>query len=82
MKPVEPKKPTAPKPIFLERPTFNGEVWRMKQLVAVLNLSASRIYEMVQKGEFPRPFKLSTRASAWPAAQVRAWLDARIAERD
>ena len=60
--------------------TFDCEVWRMRQLVQVLNLSRSRIYEMVQTGEFPPPFLLSTRASAWPAAQVRDWLNERQAQ--
>jgi len=33
---------------------------------------------MIERGEFPRQFKLGTRAVGWVADDVLAWLDAKI----
>lgn len=43
-------------------------------------LADSTIYEMEQRGEFPRRFSLSPRCVVWDLAEVQAWLDARRAE--
>lgn len=40
------------------------------------------MYALIQKGEFPKPIKLSERSSAWLESEVQAWIDARIAARD
>ena len=37
----------------------------------------SQIYELVKRGEFPAPFKVSARASGWDAASVSEWIRAR-----
>jgi len=39
----------------------------------------STIYEMEQRGEFPRRFALSPRCVVWDLAEVEAWLAARRA---
>ena len=37
-------------------------------------LSRSTIYEMMDRGEFPRPIRVGRRAVAWPESAVLAWL--------
>ncbi|MBE6441546.1 MAG: AlpA family phage regulatory protein, partial [Desulfovibrio desulfuricans] len=44
--------------------------------------SRSSIYDMMGKQAFPKQVKLGGRSVAWVEAEVRAWLDAKISERD
>jgi prophage regulatory protein len=37
-------------------------------------LSRSTIYEMMDRGEFPRPIRIGRRAVAWPESAVLTWL--------
>ena len=46
-------------------------------------LSRSTIYEMMDRGDFPRPIRVGRRAVAWPESVVLAWLAERSkAQRD
>ncbi|QJF51977.1 helix-turn-helix transcriptional regulator [Roseobacter ponti] len=47
---------------------------RRPAVQAVTGLSRSSIYEMMDKGEFPRPVRIGKRAVAWPQSAVEAWL--------
>jgi prophage regulatory protein len=49
---------------------------RRHQLQEVVPLADSTIYEMEQRGEFPRRFALSPRCVVWDLAEVEAWLHA------
>jgi len=55
---------------------------RISEVRRLTGLSDSAIYRAVQRGQFPRPLKLSERSSAWVESEVRGWIAARIAERD
>ena len=50
---------------------------RRRELREIVPLADSTIYEMEQRGEFPRRFALSPRCVAWDLAEVEAWLAAR-----
>ncbi|MBJ7408146.1 MULTISPECIES: AlpA family phage regulatory protein [Hyphomicrobiales] len=50
---------------------------RRQQLREMVPLADSTIYEMEQRGEFPRRFALSARCIVWDLAEVEAWLMAR-----
>jgi prophage regulatory protein len=50
---------------------------RRHQLREMVPLADSTIYEMEQRGEFPRRFALSPRCVVWDLAEVEAWLVAR-----
>jgi prophage regulatory protein len=50
---------------------------RRTELHAMVPLGDTTIYEMEQRGEFPRRFALSPRCVVWDLAEVEAWLDAR-----
>jgi prophage regulatory protein len=47
-----------------------------------VGLRHSAIYDAIRKGTFPRPVLLGRKAVAWLEAEVDAWINARIAERD
>jgi prophage regulatory protein len=42
-------------------------------------LSRSSIYDMIAKGEFPKPVKISGRRVAWLEASIDAWIQSRTA---
>lgn len=42
-------------------------------------VAPSTIWGWVKNGTFPKPIKLSANCTAWDAAQVEAWAQARIA---
>jgi prophage regulatory protein len=52
---------------------------RRTAVEAVTGLSRSTIYELMARGEFPRPVKLTARAVAWPESKVAEWLAERSA---
>jgi prophage regulatory protein len=45
-------------------------------------LKHSSIYEKIARGEFPSQVVLGQKAVGWVEAEVDAWIDARIFERD
>jgi prophage regulatory protein len=52
---------------------------RRHQLREMVPLADSTIYEMEQRGQFPRRFALSPRCVVWDLAEVEAWLALRRA---
>jgi prophage regulatory protein len=53
---------------------------RRDQLREMVPLADSTIYEMEQRGKFPRRFSLSPRCVVWDLAEVEAWLESRRAK--
>ena len=47
------------------------------QLRQMVPLADSTIWEMEQRGQFPRRFLLTPRCVVWDLAEVEAWLDER-----
>jgi prophage regulatory protein len=45
-------------------------------------LKHSAIYQKMAEGDFPRPVPLGPKAVGWIEAEIDAWIDDRIAERD
>ena len=52
---------------------------RRHELRQIVPLADSTIYEMEQRGEFPRRFALTPRCVVWDLAEVEAWLAMRRA---
>lgn len=50
---------------------------RRPDVEAATGLSRSTIYDMMARGEFPRPIRIGRRAVAWPENAVIAWLSER-----
>jgi prophage regulatory protein len=52
---------------------------RRHELKQIVPLADSTIYEMEQRGEFPKRYALSPRCVVWNLAEVEAWLAERRA---
>ena len=52
---------------------------RRKELRKLVPLADSTIYEMEQRGQFPRRFALTPRCVVWDLGEVETWLQARRA---
>ncbi|WP_425332281.1 helix-turn-helix transcriptional regulator [Chromobacterium violaceum] len=48
-----------------------------KKLLAMIPLSERTIYNLEQRGEFPRRIALTSRSVAWDLAEVEEWIDKR-----
>jgi prophage regulatory protein len=49
-------------------------ILRMPDVRAEVGLSKSTIYALIDRGEFPAPIQLSTRAVGWERKAVELWL--------
>lgn len=48
-----------------------------KKLLTMIPLSERTIYNLEQRGEFPRRIALTSRNVAWDLAEVEEWIDKR-----
>ncbi|MGG4580770.1 helix-turn-helix transcriptional regulator [Alcaligenaceae bacterium Me47] len=48
-----------------------------KKLHAMIPLAERTIYNMEQRGEFPRRIALTSRNVAWDLAEIEAWIELR-----
>jgi prophage regulatory protein len=64
--------PKKPHPVFLRR----HDVQR------VTGLATSTLYGLMQRGEFPRPVRITSGRVGWIESEVRDWQQERIAKRD
>jgi prophage regulatory protein len=55
---------------------------RLAEVLEVVHISQSRLFEMIHLGLFPKPIKISMRLTAWLTPEVAAWQSERIQERD
>jgi prophage regulatory protein len=52
-------------------------IHRLPQILRMTGLSTSTIYDMMARGDFPRPLRLGKRAVGWRESDLTAWLDSR-----
>jgi prophage regulatory protein len=52
-------------------------ILRIQDVIAVTRLSRSTIYRLIQAGQFPKPIKLTARASGWRHEAIEQWLSER-----
>jgi prophage regulatory protein len=57
----------------------NLAILRLNQVEKVVGLKHSTIYDMVDRGTFPKPIHLTQRAVGWLSHEVQGWLNDRIA---
>ncbi|MGV0985118.1 MAG: helix-turn-helix transcriptional regulator [Limnohabitans sp.] len=55
----------------------NKTLINRKTLLAMIPLSERTIFNMEQRGEFPRRIALTSRNVAWDLAEVEQWIEAR-----
>jgi prophage regulatory protein len=55
---------------------------KRQEVLRRVPFSAATLRRQILDGRFPAPVKISERSTAWVAAEVDAWLDARAAARE
>lgn len=50
---------------------------RRREVESLTGLSRTTIYDMMNRGDFPRPVKLTGKAVGWPESIVVEWLESR-----
>jgi prophage regulatory protein len=50
---------------------------RLPEVLQRTGLSRDSVYRMARRGEFPKPHKISARASGWLDAEIAAWIESR-----
>ena len=63
-------------------PETTPSLWRLPRVSLETGCARSTIYDALRVGKFPRPVRLGARTVAWSSAEVRAWIAAKLAERD
>jgi prophage regulatory protein len=53
-----------------------------RDLPQYTGLAETRLKELIDAGEFPKPVKVSQRRNAWLESEIIAWQQARITARD
>lgn len=53
---------------------------RLADVVAIVGLRKSHVYNLISRGQFPGPVKIG-RASRWSASEVHDWVHARLSDR-
>ncbi len=56
--------------------------YRRPAVEDLTGLSRSTIYNLMSKGEFPRPVRLTPRIVAWPESRISEWLAQRAASQN
>lgn len=51
-----------------------NRILKIKEVTEICALSRSSIYDLIQKGKFPRQVKLSARSSGWLASEIYQWI--------
>lgn len=55
-------------------PTTGLKILRQKEVTEKTGLSKTSIYDLISRGEFPAPVKLSKRSSGWFEHETDEWL--------
>ncbi len=53
---------------------------RRPELKLIVPIADTTMYEMEQRGEFPRRFYITERCAVWDLAEIEAWLEQRRQE--
>lgn len=61
--------------------TSNTSLLRRRDVEKLTALSRSRIYALMESGDFPKPCRLGTMSVAWVESEIQSWISARIADR-
>jgi len=65
-------------PQYVEKPPlpFRRTI-RRKELLQIVPLAETTIYELERRGDFPRRFNLTPRCVVWDLEEVEAWIEER-----
>ena len=57
-------------------------IHRKKGVIALTGLSATTLWRLTRRGEFPKPIRLSAGAVGWLDSEIQDWLAERVAARE
>lgn len=57
-------------------------ILRWPDVHQLIGLSRSQVHKLVARGQFPQPIKLGMRASGWLEADLLAWVEVRLKDRE
>ncbi len=49
-------------------------ILKLPEVTRITGIGRSNLYALIQRGEFPKPVKLSVRSVGWRQSEVNAWL--------
>ena len=52
-------------------------ILRFPEIVARLGIKRRTIYDMIERGDFPAPIKLTPKVVGWRPEQIESWLESR-----
>jgi prophage regulatory protein len=61
---------------------MTDRLMKVGEVAAKVALHEATVFELVSRGKFPAPIRLSRRASRWSETEVDAWIADRLAERE
>ena len=64
--------------ITIPRSGTTLQIIRLPQLKALTGLSKTTLYDLIKKGEIPKPIKLGTRAVGWLQSDIETFIASRI----
>lgn len=65
-----------------QKPPSGERILALPEVASKIGLGKSAIYELIRRGKFPRPLRLTAQRRGWPNSDIDAWLAALRAERD
>jgi prophage regulatory protein len=67
--------------MLVSRPSADAEerFLRLSDVEALVGFKSSKIYQLIQDGDFPAPLRLSERTVRWRLTAVRTWMNEQIA---
>jgi prophage regulatory protein len=57
-------------------------ILRLRDVRERTGLATSSVYDLIKRGNFPRPVRISARSVGWPENEIDDFIADRIAERD
>lgn len=61
---------------------MQNNILRLPEISKHCGFSRSTVYRLIQQADFPKPIKLTSRASGWLESDINQWIDNRIKARD
>jgi prophage regulatory protein len=71
-------KKSSVKPSGLDAKESSNLFIKLPELMRLTTMSSSTIYLRMNKGLFPKPYKISARSSAWKREDIEEWLENRM----
>ncbi|OAN88970.1 hypothetical protein A8B84_10350 [Marinobacter sp. EhC06] len=57
-------------------------ILRRPEVISMVGLRTTKLYELIAEGRFPKPIKLSVRSVGWLESEVQAWIKEQAEKRE